>query len=116
MIENLNQVALFENLEPTEVTESISSVDLFTCFFTPLEYPEIEQKAAPIHLDMNLEAVGIDLDNPKPQPTDFKKLNLQELTETLEEKETEFKLLFVSLKAKNQGLSLADINETEDGK
>jgi hypothetical protein len=62
----LDKVALFENLEVTEVTDTISSVDLFTCFFTPLEYPDLEVKSTPIELDMNLEAVGIDLGNPKP--------------------------------------------------
>jgi hypothetical protein len=38
------------------------------------------------------------------------------LTETLLEKETEFKTMFVELKTANPGLSLADINELEDGK
>lgn len=116
LLEKLDQVALFENLQAAEVSESISSVDLFTCFFSPLEYPEIEVKSDPIHLDMNLEAVGIDLGNPQPQPTDFKKLNLEELTELLNQKETDFKALFIELKKSNPEVSLRDINETENGK
>ena len=116
LLEQLDNVALFENLVATEVNDNINSVDLFTCFFSPLEYPEIEIKSEPIHLDMNLEAVGIDLENPQPQPTDFKKLNLEELTQTLQEKETEFKNLFVTMKKINPTLGLNDINETEVGK
>lgn len=116
LLEELNKVVLFDNLQAKEITDETSSVDLFTCFFSPLEYPDLENKSNPIELDMNFSSVGIDLDNPVPQPTDFKKLNIEEITELLQQKEEEFKQIFLEMKLENPTLSLADINELEDCK
>ncbi len=45
LLENLTKVALFSELKPKELTEHINCLDLFTCFFSPLEYPDIEVKS-----------------------------------------------------------------------
>lgn len=122
-LENFSKIKLFSELKSQKINEMIGAIDLFTCFFTPLTYPNFGQNSSK-KLKLNLKEIGIkekdlndfegegreDFDFKK---LDFKKMNLGEIKEMIEEKEAEFKKNFFELKKTNQNLTLEELNRDD---
>ena len=116
ILENLAKIPLFEKLQPREFSEYLDSVDLFTCFYSPIEQPFLAESYTPISEDMNLGKIQLKSEPKVAKPENFKKLNLAELTELLAFKQSEFKQLHSRLKVPGAQVSLQDINKTPEAK